>query len=121
MTQKTPLFETHQKLGAKLVEFGGWLMPVSYSGILKEHQAVRSAAGLLDVSHMGEIFINGPESFEFLQWITTNDVSRLKAGQCQYTILTYPHGGTVDDVILYKLTDDAYFFCVNASNTEKDF
>lgn len=118
--KQTPLYELHKKLGAKMVEFGGWLMPVSYSGVLKEHQAVREKMGLFDVSHMGEVFIEGDEAFDFLQQITCNDVGLLKPGKGQYTLFTRPNGGVVDDVLLYQLDDKKYFFCVNASNIEKD-
>jgi aminomethyltransferase len=119
--KQTPLYESHKKLGAKMVDFGGWAMPVSYSGVLKEHHAVRQKVGLFDVSHMGEIFVEGPEALAFLQWVTCNDVNLLKAGQCQYTLLTRPEGGVVDDVILYRRGEKSFFFCVNASNIEKDY
>ncbi|MBL7686345.1 MAG: glycine cleavage system aminomethyltransferase GcvT [Deltaproteobacteria bacterium] len=119
--QKTPLFEEHQKLKAKMVPFGGWEMPVSYSGVLKEHQAVRMKAGLFDVSHMGEILIEGPQALDFLQYITSNDLNRIVDGQCQYNLLMNPQGGVVDDIIIHRLSDQRFFLCVNASNTEKDF
>lgn len=118
--RKTPLYELHQKLGARLIEFGGWLMPVQYSGIIEEHKAVRSAAGLFDLSHMGEIEISGSGALEFLQYVTTNDVSKLKVGQAHYTFMLYPDGGIVDDLIVYRLPDK-YLLVVNASNIEKDF
>ncbi len=119
--KKTAFYETHKKMGAKMVEFGGWMMPVSYSGVLKEHRAVREKAGLFDVSHMGEILVEGPEALRFLQHLTCNDVSRMELGQCQYNLLMRPTGGVVDDVIVHKLSDEKYFICVNASNADKDF
>lgn len=118
--QKTPLYDLHQKLGARLIEFGGWLMPVQYSGIIEEHKAVRSAAGLFDLSHMGEIEVSGSGALEFLQYVTTNDVSKLKLWQAHYTFMLYPDGGFVDDLIVYRLPDK-YLLVVNASNIEKDF
>lgn len=103
-----------------MVDFGGWDMPVQYSGILDEHHAVRRAAGLFDVSHMGEIEIRGPEALELVQFATTNDASRLAAGQIQYSGLLYPHGGFADDILVHKVAGDHYFLCVNASNQEED-
>jgi len=104
-----------------MVDFGGWDMPVQYSGIIDEHQAVRSSVGLFDVSHMGEIEILGPEAARLTDFVTTNAVSRLKIGQAQYSCLLYEHGGFVDDVLVHKVADDHFFICVNASNQEKDF
>jgi aminomethyltransferase len=95
-------------------------MPVQYSGILEEHHAVRTAVGLFDVSHMGEIEIRGPEAFRLTDFVTTNAVARLKPGQIQYSALLYPHGGFVDDILVHKVADDRYFLCVNAANQEKD-
>jgi len=117
----TPLHPVHRALGAKLVDFGGWEMPVQYSGILEEHQAVRTAVGLFDVSHMGEIEIRGPQAATLADFVTTNAVAGLAAGQIQYSGLLYPHGGFVDDILVHKVADDCYFLCVNASNQEKDF
>jgi aminomethyltransferase len=117
---RTPLYEQHQALGAKLVEFGGWEMPVSYRGIIEEHRAVRTAAGLFDVSHMGEIEVLGPHAGATCQRLTTNDVRKLANGHVQYTILCREDGGVVDDVTLYRIDDQRYFFCVNASNIAKD-
>ena len=119
--KRTPLFETHKNLGAKMMEFGGWMMPVSYSGVLKEHRAVRQAAGLFDVSHMGELAVEGEDALRFLQWATCNDLGLMRDGQCQYNLLMNPDGGVIDDVIVHLLGGDRYFICVNASNTEKDF
>ena len=117
----TPLNATHRGLGAKMVDFGGWDMPVLYSGILEEHKAVRQAVGLFDVSHMGEIEIQGPEALDLVERISTNAASKLKIGQAHYAGLLYDHGGFVDDILVHKVADDSYFICCNASNQEKDF
>src|ERR1017187_2728644 len=117
----TPLNSAHRKMGAKMVDFGGWDMPVQYSGILEEHHSVRKNVGLFDVSHMGEIEIHGPDAFALTDSVTTNAVAKLKIGQAQYTGLLYEHGGFVDDILVHKVSDDHYFICVNASNQEKDF
>jgi aminomethyltransferase len=118
--QRTPLHEQHRALGAKLVAFGGWDMPVSYRGIMEEHRAVRTAAGLFDVSHMGEIEVLGPHATATCQRLTTNDVRKLANGHVQYTLLCREDGGVVDDVTLYRVNEQRYFFCVNASNIAKD-
>lgn len=118
---KTPLHEIHKKLGAKMVNFGGWDMPVSYSGVLKEHEAVRTRAGLFDVSHMGEIWVEGPEAENFIQSLTCNDLSLAQDGQCQYNILMNEQGGAIDDIIVNKINPHTFLICVNASNTEKDW
>ena len=104
-----------------MVDFGGWDMPVQYSGIIDEHHTVRRAVGLFDVSHMGEIEIRGREAFQLTDFITTNAVARLLPGQIQYSGLLYGHGGFVDDILVHKVADDRYFLCVNASNQEKDY
>ena len=117
----TPLNQIHRQLGARMVDFGGWDMPVQYSGVIAEHLAVRTAAGLFDVSHMGEIEVSGAQAFDFLQYATTNDVSTLIDGQVQYTALCYETGGVVDDLTLYRFAADRYLLCVNASNSDKDF
>jgi aminomethyltransferase len=117
----TPLNTVHRRMGAKMVDFGGWDMPVQYSGILDEHQAVRKNVGLFDVSHMGEIEIRGPDAFVLTDMVTTNAVANLKTGQAQYSGLLYEHGGFVDDILVHKVADDHYFLCVNASNQEKDY
>ncbi|HWR50957.1 MAG TPA: glycine cleavage system aminomethyltransferase GcvT [Bryobacteraceae bacterium] len=119
--KRTPLYDVHRRSGARLIDFGGWEMPVQYSGILDEHHAVRRAAGVFDVSHMGEIDIRGPEALQLTDWITTNAAARLKTGQIHYSGLLYEHGGFVDDILVHKVADDHYFLCVNASNQEKDF
>ena len=119
--KRTALNAVHRAAGARLVEFGGWEMPVEYSGITQEHLAVRTRAGLFDVSHMGEIDVRGPQAIQLLQHVTSNDVSRLKDFQAQYTALMYPQGSAVDDCLVHRLAEDHYFLCVNAANTDKDF
>ncbi len=108
-------------MGARMVDFGGWDMPVQYSGIIDEHMAVRTRVGLFDVSHMGEIEIRGPEALRLADYVATNAASRLKIGQAQYSALLYEHGGFVDDILVHKVADDHFFLCVNASNQEKDY
>jgi aminomethyltransferase len=117
----TALNSTHRGLGARMVDFGGWDMPVQYSGIIEEHQAVRSSVGVFDVSHMGEIELRGPEAGRLADFVTTNNVQKLKTGQAHYSGLLYETGGFVDDILVHKVADDHYFLCVNASNQEKDF
>ncbi len=117
----TPLNAVHRELGAKMVDFGGWDMPVQYSGIIDEHHAVRRAVGLFDVSHMGEIEVRGPEALTLVNYVSTNDASKLKIGQAHYSGLLYEHGGFVDDILVHKVADDHYFICVNASNQDKDY
>jgi aminomethyltransferase len=119
--KKTPLNARHRTLGARMVEFGGWDMPVEYSGIADEHQAVRTRAGLFDVSHMGEIEIAGRDALQAIQHITTNDASRLSIGQAHYSALPTPEGTFVDDVLTYRLADEHFMLVVNASNIMKDF
>src|ERR1700722_12317219 len=117
----TPLNPVHRRMGAKMVDFGGWDMPVQYSGVLDEHHTVRQRVGVFDVSHMGEIEVKGPEALQLVERVTTNAASKLKNGQAQYSGLLYDHGGFVDDILVHKVADDHYFICVNASNQEKDF
>src|SRR5215471_2101487 len=117
----TPLNSVHRALGAKMVDFGGWDMPVQYTGIIDEHLAVRNSVGLFDVSHMGEIEVRGPEAAKLTDYVTTNAVSKLKLGQAHYSGLLYEHGGFVDDILVHKVADDHFFLCVNASNQDKDF
>jgi aminomethyltransferase len=119
--KRTPLYEQHRALGARLVEFGGWEMPVQYSSILEEHQAVRTRAGLFDVSHMGEFKVEGDEALAFLQYLVPNDVSRLAIHQALYTQLCLPNGGTIDDLLIYRLAEQQYMLVVNAANIDKDF
>lgn len=120
--KRTPLWDEHRNAGAKLVSFAGYDMPVQYrSGIIAEHQAVRKFAGLFDVSHMGEVLVSGPQATEFLQRVTTNDVSKLEPGRIHYSGLLYPSAGFVDDILVYCEGPNDYLVVVNASNTEKDF
>ena len=117
----TPLNSAHRALGARMVDFGGWDMPVQYSGIIDEHNAVRNSAGIFDVSHMGEIEIRGPQAEALTDYVTTNAVAKLKTGQAHYAGLLYDHGGFVDDVLVHKIAPDHFLLCVNASNQDKDF
>ncbi|MDP4173077.1 MAG: glycine cleavage system aminomethyltransferase GcvT [Bacteroidota bacterium] len=119
--KKTTLYKIHEGLGAKLIDFAGYLMPVQYSSIIAEHKAVRNSVGVFDVSHMGEIFIKGPKALDFVQNITVNDASKLTIGRVQYSAMCYPDGGIVDDLLVYKLADDEFLLVVNASNKDKDF
>src|SRR3954467_1476029 len=119
--KKTPLHARHRAHGARMVEFGGWDMPVEYTGIADEHIAVRTRAGLFDVSHMGEIEIAGADALKAVQHIPCNDASRLATNQIQYSALTTPQGTFVDDVLVYKLADEHFMLVVNASNIIKDF
>ncbi len=119
--KRTPLFEAHVKAGAKLIDFGGWEMPVQYAGILEEHRTVRTKAGLFDVSHMGEIEVRGPQTLEMVNRLITNDTSKLVDGQILYSPMCYEHGGTVDDLLVYRHNQEFFLLVVNASNTEKDF
>lgn len=122
MSQKTPLYADHVKLNARIVDFAGWEMPVQYTSLKEEHTACRTHIGLFDVSHMGEIRFKGPKAVESLQWLTTNDVSKLEPGQAHYSLLPNDQGGLVDDIFVYCLEKNAdYLVCVNASNIEKDF
>jgi aminomethyltransferase len=118
--ERTPLYETHRALGAKMMPFGGFEMPVQYSGILDEHRAVREAAGLFDVSHMGEVLVSGPDAFAFVQHLVTNDAAALYDGRAMYSVMCRPDGGAVDDLLVYRLAEDRYLLVINASNIEKD-
>jgi aminomethyltransferase len=119
--EKTPLNSVHRALGAKMVDFGGWDMPVEYSGIIDEHLAVRSRVGLFDVSHMGEIEIRGPEALKLVDYVTSNAASSLVDGQAQYSGLLYPKGTFVDDILVHRIAANHCFLCVNASNQRKDY
>ena len=121
MGNKTALYDCHQKAGAKFVDFGGWDMPVRYSGTLGEHEAVRTRAGLFDVSHMGEVVVTEPEALDAVNRLITNDLHRIADGRAQYTAMCTPDGGIVDDLIVYRVSSEELFLCVNASNREKDF
>ena len=118
--RRTALYEIHKRMGARMIPFGGWDMPVEYSGLVKEHTAVREAAGLFDVSHMGEFRITGPQALDFLQYVTSNDVARLVEGQAQYSALPTPQGTVVDDVLVYRKSATEFMMVVNAANTESD-
>jgi aminomethyltransferase len=117
----TPLYDRHQALGGKIIDFGGWAMPVQYSGILDEHKAVREAAGIFDVSHMGEIQFDGPRAGEAIQRLVTNDVSQMHDGAAMYACACLPTGGIVDDLIVYRDHAESYLIVVNAANIDKDF
>src|SRR5207237_9894481 len=119
--QRTPLHDRHVALGARMVPFAGWEMPVQYEGVIQEHRAVRADAGVFDVSHMGEIEVEGPRALELLQGLLSNDLDRLEPGQAQYTLLTNERGGVVDDLIAYRLEPFRYMLVVNASNKDADF
>lgn len=119
--KRTPIFPEYEKHGGKTIDFGGWDLPVQFAGIKHEHEVTRTKAGLFDVSHMGEIIVKGTKSLDFLQKMVTNDVSKLKIKQAQYTFMCYEDGGTVDDFLIYKMEEDHYFLVVNASNIEKDY
>lgn len=118
---KTPLYETHRRHGGKLIDFAGWALPVQYSGILEEHGAVRSRAGLFDVSHMGKVAVTGEGAAAYLQQLTTGDVGALADGQAIYCLMCYPDGGVVDDILVYRLGPEHFFLVVNAVNTDKDY
>ncbi|TYS14246.1 glycine cleavage system aminomethyltransferase GcvT [Rossellomorea vietnamensis] len=119
--KRTPLFQVYKENGGKCIDFGGWELPVQFSSIKEEHEAVRTKAGLFDVSHMGEIEVKGSGSLDYLQKMMTNDISRIKNGGAQYTAMCYENGGTVDDLLVYKIEDHHYLLVVNASNIEKDY
>jgi aminomethyltransferase len=119
--KKTPLNAVEHELGGKMIDFGGWELPVQFKSILDEHEAVRTSAGLFDVSHMGEILIKGPDALALLQKTTCNDVSKLEDSRAQYNGLLYPTAGFVDDIVIYRMAADDYFVVVNASNSDKDF
>ena len=119
--RRTALYEEHAKLGARMVPFAGWEMPVQYDGVIAEHRAVREDCGVFDVSHMGELEVEGPRARQLLQSLLSNDLERIGSGQAQYTLLTNDRGGIIDDLIAYKLDDFRYLLIVNAANSEGDF
>ncbi len=119
--KKTPLYEVHKALGAKMIPFAGFEMPVMYSSIIEEHMAVRERAGLFDVSHMGEIFVSGPDSVDFLQWVTSNEVEKMKVGRARYNAFPTEKGTVVDDLLVYRMEENHYMLVVNAANIDKDF
>jgi aminomethyltransferase len=118
---KTPFYEKHRSLNARMVDFHGWLMPLQYSGIINEHMSVRTRAGLFDVSHMGRFKVEGPDSLELLQNLMTNDISKLQQNQASYSLMCYDSGGIVDDLIVYRINRETYLLVVNSSNRQKDF
>ncbi len=120
MLKRTPLFAAHRKLGARLVEFGGWEMPVQYTSILDEHQTVRQAAGVFDISHMGEVLVVGPDAVRFLNRVLTNDITKLSVGQGQYTLMCNEQGGVVDDLYAYRLQEQFFLLIINASRIPAD-
>ncbi len=119
--KRTPLYEEHMKLGARIVDFGGWEMPVQYKGVIEEHITCRKSLGIFDASHMGEFVVTGKDTLAFLNTLVTNNVSTMTDGQAQYTAMCNEHGGIIDDLITYRFGPEHYFVVVNASNTEKDF
>src|SRR6058998_258819 len=118
---RTPLYERHLELGARLVPFAGWEMPVQYEGVIPEHLAVRRDCGVFDVSHMGELVVEGPRARELLQSLLSNDLERIGPGKAQYTLLTNEQGGIVDDLIAYEQAAERFLLIVNAANREADF
>src|SRR5215470_20371280 len=120
MLKRTPLFAAHQKLGARLVEFSGWEMPVQYNSIVEEHHAVRTAAGVFDISHMGEVVVVGPDAERFLNYILTNDIRKLAAGQGQYTLMCNERGGVIDDLYAYRLEEQFFLLIINAARIPTD-
>src|SRR5881409_39462 len=119
-SKRTALYAMHKALGARLILFGGWEMPVEYSGIAKEHTAVRTAAGLFDVSHMGEFEVRGRQALDLIQHVTSNDASKLVDGQAMYSAIPYPEGTVVDDLLIYRLHHEHFLLVVNAGNIDKD-
>lgn len=119
--KRTPLYEMHLKHGARMVPFGGWEMPVQYSGLVEEHKAVREAAGLFDVSHMGEFEVKGPQALDLIQLVSVNNAAKLAVGQVQYSLMCYENGTIVDDILVYRLGENHYWLVVNAGNIAKDW
>jgi len=119
--KRTPLYEKHVAMGGRMVDFGGWDMPVQYTSPIDEHNAVRNCAGLFDVSHMGEVDVSGKDAFAYLQKLCTNDLTTMTPGRCRYSMMCYESGGVVDDILVYKHADDHYMIVVNAGNTDKDY
>lgn len=119
--RKTSLYQKHLQYGGKMIDFAGWALPVEYEGIIPEHEAVRNNAGLFDVSHMGEVEIKGPDAFNFVQYLVTNDIAVMEDNQVLYNFMCYPNGGVVDDLLVYQYNREHYFLVVNASNADKDY
>src|SRR5437867_7573401 len=117
--KRTPLVEQHRRAGGKLVDFAGWEMPIQYGGVLEEYQAIRTAVGIFDVSHMGRVTVAGRDSLAFLQQVTTNNVAKLAVGGAHYSMVCNPAGGIKDDIFVYRLGDARYLLCVNASNRDR--
>lgn len=119
--KKTPLYDEHIKLKGRMVEFGGWLMPVQYTNVIDEHTTIRTKVGLFDTCHMGEFYVSGRDAFKLIQLAGTNDISKLEGGKSMYDILCYENGTTIDDSFVFKIRDNSYMICVNASTIQKDF
>src|SRR5436309_16031586 len=119
--RKTPLYDEHVRLGAKMVSFAGWLMPVQYTGIVGEHQAVRNNVGIFDISHMGQLIVDGAGAREWLNTMLTNNVDKLDVGMGQYTFLLNERGGIIDDLIVYRIDEQKFLLIVNAARTDEDF
>lgn len=119
--KKTPLYDEHVKLGGNVVEYAGWLLPIQYKGLVPEHEAVRNAVGLFDVSHMGEITVKGKDALKFVDYLMTNDITSIVDNQVIYTFMCYPDGGVVDDLLVYRIKEDDFYLVVNASNSDRDF
>ncbi|MDD7415267.1 MAG: glycine cleavage system aminomethyltransferase GcvT [Eubacteriales bacterium] len=119
--KKTPLYDTHVSLHGKMVDFGGWALPVQYTSIIDEHRAVRENVGLFDVSHMGEVMVEGKDAFSYIQGLVTNCIKSMTPGRVRYSPVCYDDGGTVDDILIYKLADEKYLLVINAGNTDKDY
>ena len=115
--KKTALFNVHKKYGGKIVDYAGWALPMEFEGLTAEHEAVRNAAGVFDVSHMGEVEVKGSQAEAYLQSLVTNDIGVLKDNQIVYTFMCYPNGGILEDLLVYKFTNDHFFLVINASNT----
>lgn len=119
--KKTPLISAHESLKGKIVDYAGWALPVQYEGLVQEHEAVRTSAGIFDVSHMGEVEVKGKDALRFIQNLITNDASILEDNQVLYSLMCYPNGGIVDDLLVYKFSDDYFFLVVNAANVDQDY
>src|SRR6478735_10977326 len=119
--RKTPLYDEHMRLGAKLVPFGGWLMPVQYTSIIEEHLAVRNNVGIFDISHMGQFIVDGAGAHDWLNRMLTNNVDKLDVGVGQYTFLLNERGGIIDDLIVYRIDEQRYLLVVNAARADEDF
>src|SRR5437667_2982632 len=117
----TPLYEEHVQRGAKIIPFGGWLMPVQYTSIIEEHQAVRNNVGIFDISHMGQLLVSGPAAAEWLNTMLTNNIDKLEIGQGHYTFLLNERGGIIDDLIAYRIEEQKFLLVVNAARTDEDF